>query len=72
MTDNPAAVNDFASIAAGLRDLEKAAFPVEGDVTVAVCLACEGGGWEMYGLGCGDPHFRPCEVCGNPEDHPCP
>jgi hypothetical protein len=33
---------------------------------------CEGGGWECYGTGSGDPHFKVCEVCGNPEGVPCP
>lgn len=37
-----------------------------------VCATCEGGGWESYGLGRGDPHFRECQTCGNPEDVPCP
>ena len=37
-----------------------------------VCPKCEGGGWECYGLGFGDPHFRVCDLCGNPEDFPCP
>lgn len=31
------------------------------------CPKCEGGGWECYGLGFGDPHFRECDLCGNPE-----
>jgi hypothetical protein len=38
----------------------------------AVCEACEGGGWEVFGTGRGDPHFRECEKCHNPEGHPCP
>ncbi len=37
-----------------------------------VCPVCEGGGWVHYGLGRGDPHFKQCERCGNPEDFPCP
>jgi len=37
-----------------------------------VCQACEGGGWECYGLGFGDPHFRVCSECGNPEGLNCP
>lgn len=36
------------------------------------CPKCEGGGWECYGLGHGDPHFRECDLCGNPDDAPCP
>ena len=36
------------------------------------CPKCEGGGWEIYGLGRGDPHQRICTDCGNPEDLPCP
>lgn len=38
----------------------------------AVCDKCEGGGWEHYGLGWGDPHFRVCTKCENPEGLPCP
>jgi len=37
-----------------------------------VCAACEGGGWEGYGLGFADPHFRVCKVCDNPEGLPSP
>ena len=37
-----------------------------------VCSSCEGGGWEYYGLGWGDPHFRVCRECLNPEGLPCP
>lgn len=37
-----------------------------------VCSECEGGGWEAYGIGHGDPHFRECSRCGNPEGHECP
>jgi hypothetical protein len=37
-----------------------------------LCAACEGGGWECYGLGYCDPHFRECTVCGNPDGLPCP
>jgi hypothetical protein len=36
------------------------------------CEACEDGGWEMFGLGINDPHFRICPKCGNPNNHPCP
>lgn len=36
------------------------------------CNKCEGGGWEMYGIGRGDPHFRVCEACDNPEGYPSP
>jgi len=39
---------------------------------LAVCPNCEGGGWEHYGLGFGDPHFRVCSECGNPEGLDCP
>jgi hypothetical protein len=37
-----------------------------------VCERCEGGGWEYYGLGVGDPHFKECTACGNPEGFPSP
>lgn len=40
--------------------------------TTAVCPTCEGGGWESYGLGHNDPHFRECETCNNPEGLPSP
>jgi len=36
------------------------------------CPACEGGGWECYGIGRGDPHFRECQVCHNPNGLECP
>ncbi len=36
------------------------------------CEACEDGGWECYGIGIGDPHFRICPHCHNPEGHPSP
>jgi hypothetical protein len=36
------------------------------------CALCANTGWECYGLGHGDPHFRVCEMCGNPEDLPSP
>lgn len=36
------------------------------------CPTCEGGGWECYGLGRNDPHFRECSTCGNPERLPSP
>jgi len=39
---------------------------------VAVCSNCEGSGWECYGIGRGDPHFRVCPECGNPEGYECP
>lgn len=41
-----------------------------GDVDSALklaCSECEDGGWIMYGIGVGDPHFRPCDACGNPK-----
>lgn len=37
-----------------------------------LCADCEGGGWEAYGLGQGDPHMRECSSCGNPHDIECP
>lgn len=36
------------------------------------CSACENSGWECYSVGMGDPHFRVCTLCGNPEGLPCP
>ena len=46
-----------------------------GQVAVATlpeCAVCVGSGWECYGLGRGDPHFRVCPSCGNPEGYECP
>ncbi len=43
--------------------------PAQDDI---VCANCEGGGWECYGLGHGDPHFRECRACGNPDGLPSP
>lgn len=36
------------------------------------CDVCDDGGWEMYGIGRGDPHFRECPKCHNPHNYPCP
>lgn len=36
------------------------------------CPACEGGGWEGYGTGSGDPHFRECPRCHNVHRSPSP
>ena len=36
-------------------------------MVVALCPNCEGGGWECYGIGKGDPHFCVCSECGNPK-----
>lgn len=46
--------------------------PATSTISDPVCAACEGGGWECYGIGHGDPHFRTCEACGNPEGLPSP
>ena len=35
--------------------------------TYEVCPQCEGGGWECYGTGFNDPHFKECDFCNNPE-----
>lgn len=59
--------DDYANIRSRLAEIE--AGQREKDT---VCLLCEGGGWTAYGLGHGDPHFRVCEACGNPEGVPCP
>lgn len=53
--------NAFADIAARMLALK-------GEPEVGlVCFKCEGGGWEHYGTGHNDPHFRECAACGNPE-----
>lgn len=59
-------VDDFKSINARLDEIERrpASSAVDPD-----CSVCEGAGWEMYGTGRGDPHFRVCPACGNPEGH---
>lgn len=36
------------------------------------CSVCSGGGWICYGIGIGDPHFKECDKCGNPENLECP
>lgn len=54
------AADDFPAIAAKMRDLGI------GDMEEAYCHACENGGWECYGIGHHDPHFRECSSCGNP------
>lgn len=43
-----------------------------GNAKNRTCPTCEGGGWECYGIGIGDPHFRECLTCHNPEGHPQP
>ncbi|OKO87569.1 hypothetical protein AC629_13590 [Bradyrhizobium sp. NAS80.1] len=58
-------ITDFASIGSHLRE-------IEGEPPAPTCKACEDGGWEMYGTGHMDPHFRECSVCGNPKGLPCP
>lgn len=55
---------DFAGIAEAMLAIA--------DEEPAVCPKCEGGGWECYGLGYADPHFRVCDECYNPEGLPCP
>lgn len=59
------AADDFSAIASAMKRLR-------GEYEPKVCSECEGGGWTAYGLGQGDPHFRECESCYNPEGHPCP
>jgi hypothetical protein len=62
------AADDFEAI----RKAMKAETAPPQDPDPAPCARCEGGGWECYGLGHHDPHFRICEDCGNPEGLPCP
>ena len=59
-------VNDFSAIGARLNEI------TERNPKQPVCETCEDGGWEMYGTGRGDPHFRECPKCFNPEGHPSP
>jgi hypothetical protein len=56
-------------IAKGLHSDGSAYVPAE---PAPVCQYCEGGGWECYGIGHHDPHFRECSVCHNPEGLPSP
>jgi hypothetical protein len=37
-----------------------------------ICSRCEGAGWECYGIGQHDPHFKICEDCYNPLDRKSP
>lgn len=61
--------DDYGSIGARLRALEeKREFVGEREI----CPECEGCGWIAYGIGVGDPHFRECDACHNPEDLPRP
>ncbi|NJM10591.1 MAG: hypothetical protein HC889_00560 [Synechococcaceae cyanobacterium SM1_2_3] len=59
--------DNFADIAARLRQLE-------GNEPEAVddCLDCDGGGWVCAPTPKGQPSFRECETCHNPNGHPCP
>ena len=63
------AIFDFADIRSRMLGGDK---PKPQALAEPVCEVCEGGGWEMYGIGIGDPHFRTCPKCHNPEDHPSP
>jgi hypothetical protein len=47
-------------------------FKAAAEAAEPACPTCEGGGWQGYGIGHGDPHFRECPTCGNPEGHPSP
>lgn len=62
---NPIA-NDFSDIASRLAEIKRAEANAAEEKTV--CPDCEGGGWECYGIGRNDPHFRVCKTCGNPEE----
>lgn len=59
-------------IADDIRINHQGGFKGVPETEAPVCATCEDGGWESYGLGHGDPHFRPCPTCGNPEGHPSP
>ncbi len=63
------AADDFAAIRARMAEIND---PKAHRPDVPICTTCEGGGWEAYGIGRGDPHFRVCTACGNPEDLPSP
>lgn len=60
------AADDFDAIRARLLELR-------GDTpTEYFCPECEGDGWVAYGIGKGDPHFKECETCGNPNNQKSP
>lgn len=58
--------DDFDAIRARIAEL------TSGPAAPEACPNCEGSGWECYGTGHKDPHFRVCEACGNPEGRPSP
>ena len=64
--------DDYADIAKHLRALSPSGMLFADEPEVETCTTCEGGGWECYGIGHHDPHFRVCRACGNPEGHPSP
>ncbi len=59
-------VDDFSSIGSRLREIGT------GKTEEPECDLCFGGGWEMYGTGHHDPHFRECSKCENPKGLPSP
>ena len=60
------AADDFDTIRARLLEL-RGGTPAE-----YFCPECEGGGWVAYAIGKGDPHFKECETCGNPNNQKSP
>lgn len=66
------AADDFDAIRARMLQIRGEEDPEFAEVEQAACPMCEGGGWEAYGIGSGDPHFRECTLCHNPKGHPSP
>lgn len=60
-------VTDFADIGRRLAELSK-----RPGTTNPQCDNCDDSGWEMYGIGYMDPHFRECTKCRNPKGLLCP
>lgn len=61
---------DYAAIAARMREITNEEPEFE---EPEFCTRCENGGWVCsHHPTNGQPIFRECEICHNPEDHPCP
>lgn len=64
--------DDFEFIRRRMHEIEEDDDPTLDPAEEEECPGCEGSGWEMYGIGVGDPHFRECTICGNPHGFECP
>jgi hypothetical protein len=62
------AADDFATIAARLRELES-----EKGSPIEFCKQCEDAGWVLSSYqGAGAPRFECCPACDNPQNLPSP